>query len=105
MFTRIFFFILLFFSFTQAFCNDFKFVVYNRFDQPVEMATVVLFTCSDSTFVQGAITNQRGEFSFNERYHTDDYFIRISHLSYLTKRFILKKELSHKVYAFGDARI
>lgn len=97
MFTRIFFFSLLFFSFTQAFCNDFKFVVYNRFDQPVEMATVVLFTCSDSTFVQGAITNQRGEFSFNERYHTDDYFIRISHLSYLTKRFILKKELSHKV--------
>ncbi len=61
--------------------------VLNRKGEPLEFANIVLQTAGDSTFVNGVITNQKGEFTIthNSNLETEKHVIRISSLGYETE--------------------
>ena len=55
----------------------------SEFKEPMVQATIQLFTASDSTFVGGTVTNERGNF-YVEAPRSGVYRLRISSVGYQT---------------------
>lgn len=68
--------------------QTFKGKTINTYGEPLPYANVCLLNCADSSFIQGAITNNKGEFVINSKQR--EAILRVSLIGYQT---VYKKAL------------
>ena len=59
--------------------------VFDESHRPIEYANALLLLQSDSSFVEGTITDANGHFSFGNRIDTEGYILKVSYVSYKDK--------------------
>ncbi|MDC1105061.1 outer membrane beta-barrel family protein [Prolixibacteraceae bacterium] len=91
------FFTLCCFPFLTGICQNSKYLLCNKTDKPIEFASVALMSPKDSTIIKTTTTNQKGEFAFEDKYLSRNYFLKIYHLSYLPMQKRYDSHLAHKI--------
>lgn len=59
--------------------------VFDESNTPIEYANALLILQSDSSFVEGTITDTNGYFTFSNRSDTEEYILKVSYVSYKDK--------------------
>ena len=74
----------LFFASANAMSQNISGNVINEENEPVEFATIALFSLPDSILITGGLTNPNGEFSLNFYGNESDAFLQVSFIGYET---------------------
>ncbi len=72
-------------------------------NQPIEFASARLFNVSDSTFIKGASTNEKGYFNISSHY--GNYRLEISFLGYKTLKKYFKTDKDNPRFNLGTIRL
>lgn len=72
-------------SITMLQAQCIKGYVFDECNTPIEYANALLLLQSDSSFVEGTITDANGHFSFDNRIDTEGYILKVSYVSYKDK--------------------